>query len=868
MPRGRKVRILNVAEKPSVAREITRLLSGGNHDRKNGGTKYNHIFTFNYNVNGEDAEMVMTSIAGHLFSLDFEAKWKGWDSTNPIDLLNPALVKVKKEVPEGNVGLARALQREARSCSTLILWLDCDREGENIGFEVMDVCLEANPHMRVLRARFSAVTRRDIDRALRTLGQPNEKDADAVDARQETDLRIGAAFTRFITKHLQGKFSGMPSLISYGPCQFPTLGFVVDRQWQIDKFVPEDFWYLEMHHTKNGAKAVFKWDRTRVFDQLVCRVFQDCAKEGEVAKITSYLAHPKSKWRPKPLATIDMQKMAARKLRMSSNDVMEVAESLYQKGFLSYPRTETDIFPTTMDLKGLVEIQSEGNQQWCAYARNLLANEGNPHVNGFQWPRSGKNNDEAHPPIHPTKLNGLEDIADGRGLRLYEMIARHFLACCSCDAVGDEVKIEAQMGSEKFLLQGLTVRARNYLDVYPYENWVDKPIPTYALHEVFRPDSIVMKQSRTQPPPPLSEADLLAAMEKHNIGTDATMHEHIMKIKSRDYARQEDMCYRPNPLGKGLVEGFDSMSFDDDLSRPELRAAMERDMRSICRGEKRKEEVINAMLVRMTDVMQKVMEEKDKLVASLSKYFQSVDARNMRSKQGADRRVVYLDCSCSRKMTVKTDVLPNQEQRREALYTFCPACGTRRLPPPYPNDKLSPSEHKCPLCNAQVLNYITQYGPNPVCPVCFHSPPQQALADIEEVVATQRRQSGMKCRDCSYEDCALAKGGLSTPLQPCPHCRDGSVWVTFKSSKGAFFIKCNKKENGCGTFIGLPPSKSIKVVANSRCGRCGRPQLKFNFTSTSVEFEFPEKQYTGCVLGCDERLNPHVKVIKGPPLRR
>lgn len=626
-------------------------------------------------------------------------------------------------------------------------------------------------------------------------------------------------------------------MISYGPCQFPTLGFVVDRQWQIDSFQPRDFWYLELDHSRNGAKATFKWARNRVFDPLVAQVLQDSATEAVLAEIVKVDGRPKSKWRPKPLATIDMQKLAARKLRMSSNDVMEVAESLYQKGFLSYPRTETDIFPTTMDLRSLVRIQAEGSAQWSSYAANLLNHERSRDMNGFQWPRSGRNDDKAHPPIHPTKLDGVAAIEDGRAQRLYELVARHFLACCSCDAVGDEMKVEAQMGTETFMLQGLTVRARNYLEVYPYENWIDKPIPTYQLHEKLRPDDVVVRQSRTQPPPPLSEADLLSAMDKHNIGTDATMHEHILKIKTRQYARQEDMCYRPNPLGKALIEGFDAMSFEEDLSRPELRAAMERDMKDICRGLKSKEDVVQSLLVRMTDVLRKLVSEKEKLLLSLQKYFGQVDAKALRSKKGSNGRVVTLECGCGEKMTVKSMVDTSADVHREQLFTYCPKCKTRKLPPPLFVKSISSSEHRCPICRCQVVEYNSDYGATYTCPQCFERPPSEALSnDIEDGV--NRQIGGMRCKECSFERCPLAKGTLSTPLKPCETC-PGFVWEAFRSAKGSLFIRCSKREGGCGTFIALPQAKFAKVCGDSRCSRCRRPMMKFVFADSPVAFNFP-----------------------------
>ena len=102
----------------------------------------------------------------------------------------------------------------------------------------MSVCTSVNRRLRILRARFSALIPRELQRALQNLVQPNEADAAAVDARQEIDLRVGASFTRFQTMLLQDKYDWAGGgvemsriLLSYGPCQFPTLGIIVQRAW-------------------------------------------------------------------------------------------------------------------------------------------------------------------------------------------------------------------------------------------------------------------------------------------------------------------------------------------------------------------------------------------------------------------------------------------------------------------------------------------------------------------------------------------------------------------------------------------------------------------------------------------------------------
>jgi DNA topoisomerase-3 len=109
------------------------------------------------------------------------------------------------------------------------------------------VCKAVNPRLQVYRAKFSEMTPVAVNRAWNNLGRPDKRLSDAVEVRSELDLRIGAAFTRFQTMRLSKKFPQVLTdrLISYGSCQFPTLGFVVERYKAILDFIPEDFWKIE-----------------------------------------------------------------------------------------------------------------------------------------------------------------------------------------------------------------------------------------------------------------------------------------------------------------------------------------------------------------------------------------------------------------------------------------------------------------------------------------------------------------------------------------------------------------------------------------------------------------------------------------------
>lgn len=162
---------------------------------------------------------------------------------------------VTKTVMEEKLPLAANLKRLSTKASILVLWLDCDAEGEAIAFEVLEICKQSNRSLSVLRARFSAVTRQDINHAFQNLIEPNKNLADSIEARQEIDLRIGASFTRFQTLTLRPRFSSLASnLISYGPCQIPTLGFVVERYKKVKSFVPENFWFITCKYDSRSGK--------------------------------------------------------------------------------------------------------------------------------------------------------------------------------------------------------------------------------------------------------------------------------------------------------------------------------------------------------------------------------------------------------------------------------------------------------------------------------------------------------------------------------------------------------------------------------------------------------------------------------------
>ncbi|XP_007425112.1 DNA topoisomerase 3-alpha isoform X1 [Python bivittatus] len=604
-------KVLCVAEKNDAARGIADILSDSRMRRREGMSKFNKIYEFQYLLFGQNVTLIMTSVSGHLLVHDFKSPFRKWHSCNPLVLFDAEL---EKFCPENYMDIKRTLEREVLQCQALVIWTDCDREGENIGFEIIHVCKAVKPNLQVFRARFSEITPRAIRSACENLTQPDQNVSDAVEVRQELDLRIGAAFTRFQTLRLQKIFPEVlaEQLISYGSCQFPTLGFVVERFKAIQAFVQETFYKIKVIHDHEEGTVDFSWKRHRLFNHTACLVLYQMCMEAPVATVVEVGSRPKSKWRPLPLDTVELEKLASRKLKINAKDTMKIAEKLYTQGYISYPRTETNIFPRDLNLSHLVQLQTQ-DPHWGGFAQRILDG-------GGPTPRQGTKSDQAHPPIHPTKYVGN---LQGNDQRLYEFIVRHFLACCSEDAKGQETTVEIDISNERFVAHGLMILARNYLDVYPYERWSDKVIPVYEKGSCFQPTTVEMVEGETSPPQLLTEADLISLMEKHGIGTDATHAEHIETIKSRMYVGlTPDQRFLPGHLGMGLVEGYDSMGYE--MSKPDLRAELENDLKLMCEGKKDKSVVLREQIQKYKQVFVAAVEKAKKLDEALSQYFGEV----------------------------------------------------------------------------------------------------------------------------------------------------------------------------------------------------------------------------------------------------
>ncbi|XP_026987033.1 DNA topoisomerase 3-alpha isoform X3 [Sagmatias obliquidens] len=659
--------------------------------------------------------MIMTSVSGHLLAHDFQMQFRKWQSCNPLVLFE---AEIEKYCPENFLDIKKTLEREARQCQVLVIWTDCDREGENIGFEIIHVCKAVKPSLQVLRARFSEITARAVQAACENLMEPDRRVSDAVDVRQELDLRIGAAFTRFQTLRLQKIFPEVlaEQLISYGSCQFPTLGFVVERFKAIQAFVPETFHRIRVTHDHRDGAVEFSWKRHRLFNHTACLVLYQLCMEDPRATVVEVRSKAKSKWRPQALDTVELEKLASRKLRINAKETMRIAEKLYTQGYISYPRTETNIFPKDLDLTALVEEQTH-DPRWGPFAQSILER-------GGPTPRNGNKSDQAHPPIHPTKytdsLQGSSSPHRGtssdctssssatswpaaprmpRARRPPWRLTSHRSASWpTASSSWPETIwtcIPTIAGVKRPSLS--TVEAPAFSPA-PWRWWTGRPVhPSCSLRPTLSPSwrstASGSSSRRNKPNQNIRCIGRGSAGTSEPRGTDATHAEHIETIKARMYVGlTPDKRFLPGHLGMGLVEGYDSMGYE--MSKPDLRAELEADLKLICEGKKDKLVVLQQQVQKYKQVFIEAMAKAQRLDEALSQYFGAgVELAQQEAIFPAVPEPVRKCPQCGKDMVLKT-------RKSGGFYLSCTGFPECRSAVWFPDSVLEASRDGsvCPVC--------------------------------------------------------------------------------------------------------------------------------------------------------------------------
>ncbi|XP_057536769.1 DNA topoisomerase 3-beta isoform X2 [Amaranthus tricolor] len=762
---------------------------------------------------------------------DFPATFQDWSATDPLDLFQAPTLKSESN-PKAHI--RRHLNQEARGCSHLVLWLDCDREGENICFEVIE-CTGFHfkeREAKVYRARFSSVTEKDILKAMDNLVEPNRNEALAVDARQEIDLKVGVAFTRFQTSFFQGKYGNLDSrVISYGPCQTPTLGFCVQRYLNINTFKPQKFWVVQPYIVLKGYELKLEWDRDKLFDLDVSTMFQKLVMEDGTVEIINVFEKQEHKSRPAGLNTVNLLKVASSALGFGPQMAMQIAERLYTQGFISYPRTESTAYPSSFDFRGTLEVQ-KNNPAWGGYVQTLL-------IDGYHKPRSGTDVGD-HPPITPMR-SATEEMLGYDAWRLYQYVCQHFIGSVSPDCKYIRTKVEFSSAGELFSCTGQFVTAQGFTSVMPWLGISEKKLPDLAKGEIVKISKVELYEGKTSPPDYLTESEVISLMEKHGIGTDASIPVHINNICERNYVQvQSGRRLVPTALGVTLVRGYQCI--DPDLCLPDIRSFIEHQITLIAKGQADHSLVVKHVLEQFKQKYVYFVKQIEHMDALFEAQFSPL------SESG---RALSKCGKCARYMKYISPQPPR---------LFCGTCEDVYYLPQKGSIKLY-KELICPLDYFELLLF-SMPGPEgksfPLCPYCYNNPPFEGLDKLFGAPKTGPgklgKGAGMPCFLCPHPTCRHSL--IAQGVCACPECSGTLVLDPVSAPKWRLY--CNM----CNCLVFLPQGAHRISTTKERCCDCDSTIIEVDFNKNNTPLADGATLHAGCIL-CDELLHSLIEMKHG-----
>lgn len=560
------MKVLVLAEKPSVAREIARVM-GCNNKQKS------YI---------EGPKYVVTWALGHLVGLaepeDYNKKFASWALEDLPILPEKTKLKVLRETNQQFKAVQHLMKRQ--DIEELVVATDAAREGELLARWIMTMAGWKKPFRRLW---ISSQTDKAIKEGFAKLRPGREFDRlyESARCRAEADWMIGLNVTRALTC----KF-GSP--LSAGRVQTPTLGMIMDREKEITSFRSVDFETLTADfgdfeaawRASNGDGRIFEKDKTASLkDKLTGR-------SGRIVKVQK-----SEKSEPHPLAydLTELQRDANRKFGFSAKQTSSVLQRLYeQHKLVTYPRTDSRYL--TSDMTGTLKerLESIAVGPYAALARPLLRK---------QLPITKRIVDDSkvsdHHAIIPTEQTVLLNSLSTEERKLYDLIVRRFISLFYPAARYDAVAVTINVEGESFHVKGTTVKDAGWREVYGGElgsededDSSDEPaagsvkLPELREGATVTIGRCIIRSGRTQPPKRYNEASLLTQMEKHGLGTPATRADIIEKLVSSDTIERQGNLLHPTGKGKQLIELVSTQ-----LRTPELTARWEAELEKIARGQ-------------------------------------------------------------------------------------------------------------------------------------------------------------------------------------------------------------------------------------------------------------------------------------------
>ncbi len=470
----------------------------------------------------------------------------------------------------GRGEILEKIRKEARGASKVILATDPDREGEAISWHLANI-LKIDPASDC-RVEFNEITAQAVKAAMKKPRPINLQLVDAQQARRVLDRLVGYKISPLL-------WAKVRKGLSAGRVQTVATRMIVDREAEIDAFVPQEYWTITAKFTDGNQKFVAKYvgkgdEKTEITSEAQAREVRDFLL-GQTYSVTAVKSGERRKNPPPPFTTSNLQQEAVRKLSFTTKKTMQIAQMLYEGvdiegegsvGLISYIRTDS------------TRLSDEALTAAREYIADTFSPEYLPETpNVF---KGRKNAQDAHEAIRPTHaLYSPEKVKASLTrdqYRLYKLIYDRYLASQMTPAVYETLNIELAGGGAQFRFGGMKKKFAGFTVLY--EEGQDEPAEKEtALPKVAVGDSVTMadlapEQHFTQPPPRYTEASLVRAMEEKGIGRPSTYAPTITTILARGYVTRENKALVPTELGvlvtEMMTENFKSivdMQFTADM---------------------------------------------------------------------------------------------------------------------------------------------------------------------------------------------------------------------------------------------------------------------------------------------------------------
>lgn len=474
---------------------------------------------------------IVKSSYGHIRDLS-KNKYLGIDIKNNFKLYYQILDNKKEVLNE--------LINTAIGCDKILVASDPDREGEKIAHD-LKVILESSGK-QIKRISFNEITK---DAIIKAIENPIDVDINllkAQEARRALDRIVGYLVSPFLINHFS-------SNLSAGRVQSVAVRMISDRDDEINKFTPKEYWNLFINFMKNNKSYSAKFTSKISSKDELDIVKNNLSNKYIVSNISS---KDKKEKPPAPMITSKLQQIMASKFSFDAERTMKSAQNLYEHGYCTYIRTDS----TQVSDEAMSSLRG-----WIKENKLPIAKK----INSY---KDGKASQGAHECIRPTNVNVEKIALDNDDQKVYDVIRKYFIASQMDDAIFGITEITITNNNYSFKLSGKILKQKGYLEIFDFDN-NDEILPAFQKNEVLTIDNkkpFIEEQKFTQPPPRYTDASLIKELEKRQIGRPATFAEILKKISYRNYVEKKGNSYYITKTGKEITDElskfFSFMNYD------------------------------------------------------------------------------------------------------------------------------------------------------------------------------------------------------------------------------------------------------------------------------------------------------------------